>query len=47
MVVEHNIKSLLNFVNRAYVLNRGKVEVEGVPKEILESDVLERVFLGQ
>ncbi len=47
MVVEHNIKSLLNFVNRAYVLNRGQVATEGSPKEILESDILEKVFLGQ
>ena len=47
MVVEHNIKSLLHFVSRAYVLDKGRVAVEGDPKEIHDSDVLAKIFLGQ
>jgi branched-chain amino acid transport system ATP-binding protein len=47
MVVEHNIKSLLDIVERAYVLDKGKVVTEDTPKNLLESDTLEKVFLGK
>jgi len=46
-VVEHNIKSLLEIVDRCYVLDKGKVVVEGTPDRLKGSDVLERVFLGK
>ncbi len=47
MVVEHNIKSLLAIVNRAYVLDKGKVIKEGEPEALIKSGVLEKVFLGK
>ena len=46
MVVEHNIKSILSIVHRAYVMDRGAVAAEGKPAEIIESGILEKVFLG-
>jgi branched-chain amino acid transport system ATP-binding protein len=47
VVVEHNINSLLEITNRAYVLDKGKVVAEGEGKEFLQSDVLEKVFMGK
>src|SRR3990172_7927940 len=47
MVVEHNIKSLLEFVTRAYVLDKGKVAAEEAPGKLLEGDILEKVFMGK
>ncbi|MBI4360079.1 MAG: ABC transporter ATP-binding protein [Candidatus Jacksonbacteria bacterium] len=47
IVVEHNIKSLLRIVPRAYVLDKGRVVAEGDASYIVESGILERVFLGQ
>ena len=47
IVVEHNLKSLLEITTRAYVLDKGKVYVEGNPKEIIEKGTLEKVFLGK
>ncbi len=46
MVVEHNIKSLLEVAGRAYVLDKGRVVYEGTSKSLLGSNVLEKVFLG-
>ncbi len=46
MIVEHNIKSILNIVHRAYVLDKGRVVAAGSPHEIIESGILEKVFLG-
>ena len=46
MVVEHNIKGVLEIVDRGYVLEKGRVVFEGTPGEIQESDILTQVFLG-
>lgn len=46
VVVEHNIKSILDIVHRAYVLAAGKVAAEGKPQELISSGVLEKIFLG-
>ncbi len=46
-VVEHNLKSLLEITNRAYVLDKGKVHAEGDPREIIQKGILEKVFLGK
>ncbi len=47
VVVEHNLKSLLEITSRAYVLDKGKVYAEGDPKDIIEKGILEKVFLGK
>lgn len=47
IIVEHNIKSILEIAHSAYVLDRGRVVAEGDAKKIENSDVLENVFLGK
>jgi len=46
MIVEHNIKSILEIVQRAYVLDKGKVVASDTPSNLLGSNILEKVFLG-
>ncbi|MBI4034050.1 MAG: ABC transporter ATP-binding protein [Candidatus Brennerbacteria bacterium] len=46
LVVEHNVKSLLGVANRAYVLDKGRVVKTGSSREIIGSDILEKVFTG-
>ena len=46
MVVEHNIKGVLDIVDRAYVLDKGSVVHSGTPQSIRETDILTQVFLG-
>jgi len=47
LVVEHNIKSLLAVVDRAYILDKGSVVAHGGVNELVGSDILEKVFLGK
>ena len=47
IVVEHNIKSLLEIANRAYVIDKGKVIKEGKSELFLGDDVLEKVLTGR
>ena len=46
LVVEHNIKGVLEIVDRAYVLDKGRVVHDGTPDSVRESDILTQVFLG-
>jgi len=47
VVVEHNIRSIFEIADRAYVLDKGRVVAEDTPKKILGSNILERVFVGK
>lgn len=46
IIVEHNLKSLLEITKRAYVLDKGKVYAEGDPSDLIREKVLEKVFVG-
>ena len=46
MVVEHNIRSILDVASRVYVLDKGKIAHDGTPSTLVESDILTKVFLG-
>ena len=45
-VVEHNIKGALDIVDRAYVLDKGRVVHDGTPETVRATDILTEVFLG-
>jgi len=47
VVVEHNLKSLLDVADRAVILVNGKIAQQGRPSVLLESDILEKVFFGE
>ena len=46
-VVEHNIKGVMDIVDRAYVLDKGRVVHDGSPQSVRETDILTQVFLGR
>ncbi len=46
-VVEHNIKGVLDIVDRVYVLDMGRVVHTGTPESVVETDILTQVFLGK
>ncbi len=47
MVVEHNTKSLLKITNRAYVLDKGKIVACKSSEELINSNILEKIFMGK
>jgi branched-chain amino acid transport system ATP-binding protein len=46
VIVEHNLKSVNAIAHRTYILDKGKVVAHGLPKELMDSGILEKVFLG-
>ncbi len=47
LIVEHNIKHLLDIAHRGYVLDKGEVVAEGDSKKLLLGDMLEKIFMGK
>lgn len=46
LVVEHNIRSVLDIATRGYVLDKGRVVAHAPAAELKSSRVMEEVFLG-
>jgi branched-chain amino acid transport system ATP-binding protein len=46
LVVEHNVKALFGIVDRVYVLDNGRIVGEGPSQNIVNSGILEKVFLA-
>jgi len=46
LLVEQNINYALQFAERAYVLENGKIVMEGKSKELLNSEHVKRCYLG-
>jgi branched-chain amino acid transport system ATP-binding protein len=47
LLVEQNAKAALRLADRGYVLETGKVILEGVASELLENKEVERAYLGK
>ncbi|MCA9352470.1 ABC transporter ATP-binding protein [Patescibacteria group bacterium] len=47
VIVEHNIKSILEIVDRAYLLDKGKLITVDTPKNIMNSTLLQDVFMAR
>ena len=46
LLVEQNIRDSLNIANRAYVLEEGKIIIEGEGRELLSNSHIREVYLG-
>jgi branched-chain amino acid transport system ATP-binding protein len=46
LLVEQNIRDSLNIANRAYVLEEGKIIIEGEGRELLNNEHIQEVYLG-
>jgi branched-chain amino acid transport system ATP-binding protein len=46
LLVEQNVQSTLTFCDRAYVLENGKITLEGTGKELLNNEHVREAYLG-
>jgi lipopolysaccharide export system ATP-binding protein len=47
LLTDHNVREALDIVDRAYILNEGKVLMKGTPDEIIADKNVRRVYLGE
>jgi len=46
LLVEQNVREALELANRAYILQTGNITLEGTGKELLETDLVRKAYLG-
>lgn len=47
LITDHNVRDTLSIVDRAYIINSGKVLKEGTPREIVQDANVRKVYLGE
>jgi lipopolysaccharide export system ATP-binding protein len=47
LMSDHNVQATLSIIDRAYVIHSGRILFEGNPREIVNSDAVRQVFLGE
>jgi len=47
LITDHNVRETLNICDRAYIINDGKIVETGAPSDILESQMVRDVYLGE
>jgi len=47
IVTDHNVRDTLTIIDRAYLIDKGRLVTAGTPQEILEDPLARRVYLGE
>ena len=47
LITDHQVRETLAIVDRAYILNDGKIVVSGTAQEVLDSPVARQFYLGE
>lgn len=47
LITDHQVRETLAIVDRAYILNNGRIEVSGTAQEVLESPIAREFYLGE
>jgi lipopolysaccharide export system ATP-binding protein len=46
LVTDHNVQQTLRVCDRAYIIDEGKVFAEGTPRDLINNEMVRRVYLG-
>ena len=47
LITDHNVRETLKIVDRAYILNEGRLLKSGTPDEVIQDENVRRVYLGE
>ena len=47
LITDHNVRETLKIVDRAYILNEGRLLKSGTPDEVIQDETVRRVYLGE
>jgi lipopolysaccharide export system ATP-binding protein len=47
LITDHSVRETLKIADRAYIINRGKILKEGTPEELVNSEEVKKIYLGQ
>ena len=46
LITDHNVQQTLSVCVRAYIVNEGRILAEGTPQQLINNDMVRRVYLG-
>jgi lipopolysaccharide export system ATP-binding protein len=46
LITDHNVERTLEVVNKAYIIDHGKVLAEGTPAQIIQNEIVKKTYLG-
>ncbi len=46
LITDHNVQQTLRVCHRAYIIDEGKVFAEGLPRDLINDELVRRVYLG-
>ena len=46
LITDHNVERTLEVVDKAYIIDHGKVLAEGTPAEIIQNETVKKAYLG-
>jgi branched-chain amino acid transport system ATP-binding protein len=46
LIVEQNIRQVLQVAHRVYLLETGRIRLSGTSAELLQSDLIKKAYLG-
>lgn len=46
LITDHNVRETLDVCEKAYIVSHGELIAEGTPSQVLESDIVKKVYLG-
>lgn len=47
LITDHNVRETLGITDRAYIMNEGKILVDGAPDYIINNELARKVYLGE
>ena len=47
LITDHNVRETLGICDYAYILKDGKIQVEGTPLMVTESEIAKKYYLGE
>jgi lipopolysaccharide export system ATP-binding protein len=46
LITDHNVERTLEVVDKAYIIDHGKVLAEGTPAQVIQNEIVRRTYLG-
>ena len=46
LITDHNVERTLEVVDKAYIIDHGKVLAEGTPAQIIQNEIVKKAYLG-
>ena len=47
LITDHNVRNTLEIVDRAYIMNEGKILISGTAQQLIDSEEARKIYLGE